>query len=598
MRRGKPHQVQGIERRIGGDEQSRDNGEILRHVVGNREGRQRAAGHQQLLADADDLDQLRRARIEIHHIGGLTGGLRAGLHRHADIGLGKGRGIVGAVAAHGDQPAALLLAADIGELVFRRCLREEIVDAGLGGNRRRRHRIVAGDHHGADAHGAQLGKAFLDPGLHHVLEIDDAEQARAIGNSQRCAAATGNRIHGAAEFLRRLLFAQAGEAEHGIDRPFAQTPLALIHARKSGLGGELDHRIEAAFRHRNSEFTHRQRHDRAAFRRFIREAGDQRGLGQFGLRYARCGHEIACHTIAEGDGAGLVEQQRIDIARRFDRAAGGGDDIEAHEPIHAGDADGREQAADGRRDQCHQQGRQNGDRKHGAGITGKTPDRHADEEEDQRQTREQDRQRNLVRGLLPLSAFDQRDHPVDEARPRRNGDLHADFVGENLRAARHRRAVAAGFADDRGGFAGNRAFVDGGHPFDDLAIAGDQFTRGNEHDITDLEAGGRNGLRAAGGNPAGDEFGFGPLQAFRLRAAPAFGDGFRKGGEQHREPEPGRDLAGEDGFRRAGCEVAQEDQRDEGGPHFRHEDDGVAQQLAGIEFAHGILHRRQKDGRV
>ena len=55
-----PHDVQPSEHRIRARERRRDDGEILRHVVGQAEGGQRPAGHQQLLADLDDLDQLGR----------------------------------------------------------------------------------------------------------------------------------------------------------------------------------------------------------------------------------------------------------------------------------------------------------------------------------------------------------------------------------------------------------------------------------------------------------------------------------------------------------------------------------------------------------
>ena len=46
--------------------------------------------------------------------------------------------VVGPVAGHGDQPAVLLFLADQGELVLRRRLGEEIIDAGFLGNRARR----------------------------------------------------------------------------------------------------------------------------------------------------------------------------------------------------------------------------------------------------------------------------------------------------------------------------------------------------------------------------------------------------------------------------------------------------------------------------
>ena len=50
-----------------------------------------------------------------------------------------------------------------------RRLGEEVVDAGLRGDRGRRERIVAGDHHGADAHGPELREALLDAAFDHVL---------------------------------------------------------------------------------------------------------------------------------------------------------------------------------------------------------------------------------------------------------------------------------------------------------------------------------------------------------------------------------------------------------------------------------------------
>ena len=50
------------------------------------------------------------------------------------------------------------------------------------------------------------------------------------------------------------------------------------------------------------------------------------------------------------------------------------------------------------------------------------------------------------------------------------------------------------------------------------------------------------------GQLLGDEVRLRPLQAFGLRLAAPFGDGFGEGREQHREPQPGGDLAGETGL--------------------------------------------------
>ena len=132
-----------------------NDGEIFGHVVGDAEGGQRAAGHQQLLADLDDLDQLGRVAVEIDHVAGFLGGLGAGVHGHADVGLGQRRGVVGAVAGHGDQVARGLLLLEQGQLVFGRGLGEEIIHARFLGDGGGGQRVVAGDHDRLDAHRAE-----------------------------------------------------------------------------------------------------------------------------------------------------------------------------------------------------------------------------------------------------------------------------------------------------------------------------------------------------------------------------------------------------------------------------------------------------------
>ena len=197
--RGEAHDVERAELRVDHREHRRDDGEILRHVVGDGEGGQRAAGHQQLLADLHHLDELGRVAVEVDHVAGLARRHRAGVHRDADVGLGQRRRVVGAVAAHGDELALGLLVADELELRLRRRLGEEVVDAGLGGDGGGGHRVVAGDHHRADAHAAQLGEALADAALDDVLEVDDAEEPAVLRHGERRAAgladALGDRLH-------------------------------------------------------------------------------------------------------------------------------------------------------------------------------------------------------------------------------------------------------------------------------------------------------------------------------------------------------------------------------------------------------------------
>ena len=109
--------------------------------------------------------------------------------------------------------------------------------------------------------------------------------------------------------------------------------------------------------------------------------------------------------------------------------------------------------------------------------------RHAGEQEDERQPDQQDVQRDLVGRLLARRALDQRDHPVEERLARVGGDAHDDAVGEHLGAAGDRRAVAAALADHRRRLAGDGRLVDRGDALDDLAVAGDQLAGLDDHQV-------------------------------------------------------------------------------------------------------------------
>ena len=67
-------------------------------------------------------------------------------------------------------------------------------------------------------------------------------------------------------------------------------------------------------------------------------------------------------AIAQRDGAGFVQQQHVHVAGGLDRPARHGDHVGLDHPIHAGDADGGKQPADGRGNQADQQGHEHRDR--------------------------------------------------------------------------------------------------------------------------------------------------------------------------------------------------------------------------------------------
>ena len=201
-------------------------------------------------------------------------------------------------------------------------------------------------------------------------------------------------------------------------------------------------------------------------------------LGQVLDAHARRGQELGGHAVAERDGAGLVEQQRVDVARRLDRAAAHRDDVVADQAVHAGDADGGEQAADRGRDQADEQ-RHDHRRPRSAGRS-RAPNGTSVTQAIRKMivspTSRTCRAISFGR-LLPLGALDEADHAVEERLAGVGGDADHDAVGEHLGAAGDRRAVAAALADDRGRLAGDGRLVHRGDALDHLAVAGDRARR-------------------------------------------------------------------------------------------------------------------------
>jgi hypothetical protein len=85
------HDVERADRGEGHHQHRGDDGEVFGDVVGDAEGGERTARHEELFADLDDLDELGGIAVEIDHVAGLAGGLGAGVHGDADIGLGRAR---------------------------------------------------------------------------------------------------------------------------------------------------------------------------------------------------------------------------------------------------------------------------------------------------------------------------------------------------------------------------------------------------------------------------------------------------------------------------------------------------------------------------
>ncbi|MCY1529697.1 hypothetical protein D9M68_648570 [compost metagenome] len=339
--------------------------------------------------------------------------------------------------------------------------------------------------------------------------------------------------------------------------------------------------------------------DAAAFGRFIGQRREPSGVGQLTRGHTRGGQEGRRLAVAEGDGAGLVEQQHVHVSRGFDGAARGGDDVGPHHAAHARHADGGQQAANGGGDQADEQGHQHRHRDGGAAAGGgHRVDRerhqgHDNQQEHHRQAHQQNGERQFVRRLLALGAFHHGDHAVQEAFARIGRDAHEDPVRQDAGAARDGGKVAAGFADHRRRFAGDGAFVHRGHAGDDLPVARDGFARLDQHDVAPTQQAG--GLADGLAAPVGrlGQAGVGVSEAFEqpgihggaqaaqgggLLFAPAFGQGLGEVGEQHGEPKPDADRQDEagGGFRRA-AQGHDPEHRRQDAAHVDHEHHGVLQ---------------------
>ena len=163
------HDIQCRKTGIKSHEQRRDYREILRHVIGNREGRKASAGHEELLADSYNVDELCRRGVEVDHVSGFLCRLSTGIHRDGDVSLRQRRRVIRAVSGHRDEMSLALIVAYHRKLALGSRFGEKIVNSGFGGYRSSGYRVVAGDHDGFDSHFAQIGELFLYALLDDIL---------------------------------------------------------------------------------------------------------------------------------------------------------------------------------------------------------------------------------------------------------------------------------------------------------------------------------------------------------------------------------------------------------------------------------------------
>ena len=249
-----------------------------------------------------------------------------------------------------------------------------------------------------------------------------------LGHDQRRAAAGGDGVDDGADLGGRVTAVVAHPLHHGRRRALADLPAAReVDAGHPGLRGE-GHEPGAVA----SSPAERSRRPYS----FLARTTIERPSGVSSARLDSCAasaridgsaarhrDELGGLAVAERDRAGLVEQQRVHVAGGLDRAPGHGQHVVLHQPVHARDADGRQERTDGGRDQADQQRDEHDDRLLGPGEDREGLQGRGGRQEDDGQAREQDVERDLVGRLLPAGALDEGDHPVDEALARLGGDL-------------------------------------------------------------------------------------------------------------------------------------------------------------------------------
>ena len=171
----------GVQRQAEGDE----------HTGGQRDANDVVdEGPEQILVDvaqggaaqADGGGHIGEPGVHQHHVRRINGDVRSGTDGDAGVGAGQGRGIVDAVADHGDLAGGLQLAND-GVLAVGQDASNDLIHAcltadGVGGAL-----VVAGEHHDPDAHVLQFtdgaGAVLLD-GIGHGHHAQQTARAAEV----------------------------------------------------------------------------------------------------------------------------------------------------------------------------------------------------------------------------------------------------------------------------------------------------------------------------------------------------------------------------------------------------------------------------------
>ena len=222
-------------------------------------------------------------------------------------------------------------------------------------------RVVARDHHGADAHRPEAREPLGDAELHHVLQVDDAEDlARrrrpraACRRSRRCAPTPTSRSAGTAPPCARTHCTTASTAPLRYSWPSRLQPLMRVWALK---GTNFARPASSAASAARVALPH-QLHDRAPLGRLV---GGARQVGRRRQRVGRRRPPTGSSSVASRLPIVIVPVLSRSSTSTSPAASIARPDIASTffwiSRSMPGDADRREQPADRGRDQAHEQGR-------------------------------------------------------------------------------------------------------------------------------------------------------------------------------------------------------------------------------------------------
>ena len=242
------------------------------------------------------------------------------------------------------------------EFVFGLGFGEEVVNPGLLRYGRGGKRIVARDHDGANANGAETLKAVREAAFDNVFELDGAEDLDLIGNEQRRGSHLGDVL---GILLHRFGQFAANVLSDRLDRSFAIAVAIKVHAAHARLGGKGDEfgmRQFMQFTPTQSEFLLR-KNDNDCGPRVFRPRGMRAALlrASSSLMTPGAGRKRRGLAVSERNRTRFVQEQHVHIAGGLDGPSAHCEHVLLNEAVDASDADSAKQTANGCRNQTDEQ---------------------------------------------------------------------------------------------------------------------------------------------------------------------------------------------------------------------------------------------------